>query len=178
MGREPLEAGPLLVALGALVTLVSLFVDWFDPDGSAWTVFEVIDLLLAGLALTALLLVGERLGLLPRRLVPGISLLVIGAVALVLVASQLIDHPPAAQGGEIEAGAWIALLGTLLMFLGGLLSRVRVSLAMNPPTCPVAPQTPAPPGPTSPGATTPGRPPRQYGQPPGTAQPPPPDPRY
>ncbi len=175
MGREPLEAGPLVVALGALVMLVSLFIDWFDPGGSAWTVFEIIDLLLAALSLAALVLVGERLGLLPRRLVPGISLMLIGAAALVLVASQLINHPPGAQDHDLDVGAWLALAGTVIMFLGGLLSRVRVSLAMRPPAEPAAAShQPAPPAPAGAAPTTPGQPSPHYGQPPGAVQPPPP----
>lgn len=177
-GREQLEAGPLLVALGAVMMVVSLFLDWFDPGGSAWRVFELVDLLLGLLALTALLVAGEQIRLLPRRLVPGISLLIVGAAAFVLVASQLIDHPPGAQGSGIEEGAWLALAGTFVMFLGGLLSRVRVSLAVRSPTAPgAASHPPAQPAPMDPRATTPGHPAPPYGQPPGGVPPRPPDPR-
>ena len=45
-----IEAGPVLVGLGALVLLVSLFLDWYEPDVTAWEAFEVLDLLLAALA--------------------------------------------------------------------------------------------------------------------------------
>ena len=49
--RQRFDAGNALVAVGAVVLLVSLFLDWFGPpDGgtgvSAWTTFEVLDLLL------------------------------------------------------------------------------------------------------------------------------------
>ena len=38
--RERFDAGTGLVALGAVLLLVSLFVDWYDPSGDAWAVFE------------------------------------------------------------------------------------------------------------------------------------------
>ena len=48
-----IDAGPALAALGAALLLFSLFLAWFDGrDG--WRVFEALDLVLAGLALTAL----------------------------------------------------------------------------------------------------------------------------
>ena len=45
--RERFDAGTGLVALGAVLLLVSLFVDWYDPSGTAWSVFEFVDILLA-----------------------------------------------------------------------------------------------------------------------------------
>ena len=55
---EPLrEAGAAVAAVGALLLLVSLFLDWYG-DGregySAWTLFELIDLVLAAIALLTL----------------------------------------------------------------------------------------------------------------------------
>ena len=52
------------------------------------------------------------------------------AVAFLVVVSQLVNHPPAATEADIEVGAWLALAGTLLMFLGALMSRSGVSLAV------------------------------------------------
>ena len=45
-----IEAGPVLVGLGAVVLLISLFLDWYQPGVTAWDAFEVLDLLLAALA--------------------------------------------------------------------------------------------------------------------------------
>ena len=42
--RERFDAGTGLVALGAVLLLVSLFIDWYDPSGDAWAVFESLDL--------------------------------------------------------------------------------------------------------------------------------------
>ena len=52
-----IEAGPVLVGLGALVMLVSVFLDWYEPNITAWQAFEVLDLLLAALSLAALVAV-------------------------------------------------------------------------------------------------------------------------
>ena len=42
--RERFDAGTGLVAVGAVLLLVSLFIDWYDPGGDAWAVFESLDL--------------------------------------------------------------------------------------------------------------------------------------
>ena len=125
-----LELGPLLVALGALLLLVSLFLDWFDGGITAWNVFEVWDLVLAVLAIAALMI---ALG----RLAPEIALLEAGALpfvaiaALVIVASQIIDRPPAAADLARASGCWIALGAAALQLFGALLTLSRVSFAIN-----------------------------------------------
>jgi hypothetical protein len=124
-----LEAGPLLVTLGALLLLVSLFLGWFEGDITAWEAFEVWDLVLFVLALGA---IGGGLGLTTqdveltdRRLLPA------GVVAVaVIVASQIIDPPPAAGGLDPETGAWLALGAALVMCAGALLTFGRVHFAI------------------------------------------------
>src|SRR4051794_25095591 len=103
-----LEAGPLLVALAALLLFVSLFLDWFDGRLTAWHAFEVWDLVLAVLAAAALVMAAGALapgaGLPGRRWLPGVAL----AVVLIVV-TQLLDPPPAALGDHLGTGAWLAL---------------------------------------------------------------------
>jgi hypothetical protein len=131
--RQRFDAGTVLVAAGALLLLVSLFLDWFGPPGAgggvnAWTTFEVLDLLLAVLALAAvatLIVVGDAAVLL-QRAVPWICF-----AALVIVASQLIDPPPAALDADRETGAWLALAATLVMACGALLSSARISVIVD-----------------------------------------------
>ena len=60
--RERFDAGTGLVAVGAVLLLVSLFIDWYDPGGDAWAVFESLDLVLAGAAVCGLLAVAPRFG--------------------------------------------------------------------------------------------------------------------
>jgi len=128
---ERLDAGHLLVGAGGLVLLISLFLDWFDPGITAWTAFEVLDLVLAGVAVVAIL------GLLRRLLgshVPApahASHPVLGVIALVLVGAALINHPPAAIGSSPDTGAWLALAGALVMALGGLLGFGRISVVIT-----------------------------------------------
>ncbi len=118
-----IDAGPALAALGALLLLVSLFLDWFGR-ASGWAVFELVDLVLAGLAVAALLAAAER-GI-ERRWLPAI-----GAAALVVVAVQLFEPPPAARGGDRDTGAWVALAGALLLAIGGVLTTAAVSVSVQ-----------------------------------------------
>ena len=145
-----LDAGAAVAAVGAILLLVSLFLDWYgdgDEGYSAWTVFEVIDLLLAAIALLALSTFANRSGL--RRELPDAPLLVLGGVALVLTVSQLLNDPPAVAFSELDpqTGAWLALAGAALVLAGGFMSVARVSLALSvehrdtaPPAAP-SPQT-------------------------------------
>jgi hypothetical protein len=123
-----LDAAPLIAGLGGLVLLISLFLHWYQPGLTAWRVFEVLDLVLGALGVAALWLalvavLQER----PPR--PGM-LPAIGIAAFVIVVSQLINHPPAAQGSSVEGGAWLALASSALMASGGILEATGVSLSV------------------------------------------------
>jgi hypothetical protein len=148
--RGGFEVGPLLAIGGVLLLLVSLFLDWFEPkldepDINAWKIFEVLDLLLAGSALVALVAALARLGLrLPQSVRKPGALLPAAGLALVIVLSQVLNHPPAAVGRDTAIGLWLALVGAGLMLVGAGLSVARVSLAVNvdrrePPTRPMPP---------------------------------------
>jgi hypothetical protein len=125
-----LEAGPLLVTLGALLLLVSLFSSWYGGDISAWEAFEVWDVVLFVLALGS---IAAGLGLatqgddfVERRYLPAAAV----AVAAI-VASQIIDPPPAAAGQDPDTGAWLALGAALVMCVGAVLTVGRVRLALT-----------------------------------------------
>jgi hypothetical protein len=125
-----LEAGPLLVTLGALLLLVSVFLPWFGDDVTAWEAFEVWDVVLFVLALAsgaaAVGLMTQGVDLDDRRFLPA----AVVAVA-VIVASQIIDPPPAAVGLDPDMGAWLALGAALVMCLGAVLTFGRVHLAFT-----------------------------------------------
>lgn len=129
MARK-IEVGPLVALAGAVLLLVSLFLEWFAPGASAWDVFESLDLLLAGLAigagLAALGMLAPELAVLSRRwLAP------LGVLALIIVASQLLDPPPAVAEGERAVGAWLALAAAALIAAGAALSFSRVRFAVT-----------------------------------------------
>ena len=124
-----LEAGPLLVTLGALLLLVSLFLDWFSGGITAWEAFEVWDLVLFVLAIGAIAaglgITTQEIDTIDRRFLPA------GVLAVaVIVASQILDPPPAAAGQDPDTGAWLALGAALIMCLGALLTYSRVHVAL------------------------------------------------
>jgi hypothetical protein len=122
------QIGPMLVALGALVLLVSLFLDWYGPL-AAWDAFELVDVLLAALALAALVVAVGQMAPevvdVDRRWLPAIAV-----AAAVLVAAQL-DPPPAAAELSAGTGAWVAFGAALVMVVGSVLSFGRVSVAVS-----------------------------------------------
>lgn len=131
---ERVNAGQLMVMVGAAVLLVSLFLDWYEPGLSAWRIFEIADIVLTGLAIVALATalpmrlpgeVGETTERLDRKL-PWI-----GLAALVLVFVTLVNTPPAADGLGLEFGAWLGLIGAALMTAGGFLSTSQVSIVIS-----------------------------------------------
>ncbi len=139
-----LDAGMLLIGLGALALLISLFLDWYSGHGSefgaavafsGWQSFELVDLVLAALALAALYAVAETLVLAGRiPPLPALVALAAGPLALLLVVVSLIDEPPlinVVSGFEPDTGVWMALAAAAVMTIGALLTRVRISLVLT-----------------------------------------------
>ena len=93
------DIGPVVLALGRSSLLVGLFLAWYG-DLNAWDVFELVDVLLAALAVAALVaavgLLTPDVEYLDRRLLPWI----VGAT-VVLVATELLNPPPPAGGQEL-----------------------------------------------------------------------------
>ena len=125
-----IEAGPILLLLGALLLLVSLFLDWYDDVLNAWEAFEALDLVLAAVALGLLAsaagLLSPEVDVVDRRWIPWLAL-----IALAVVVSALLDPPPAVQGEERELGACLALASTVLLALGALLTFGRVHFRLD-----------------------------------------------
>ena len=128
-GPRRIDAGDVLAALGALLLLIGLFLDWFG-DANGWEAFETLDLVLAAGALAALAAAASGAGLLrapsPRVLAP------LGVVLVLVVLVQLVDPPPAiADEADPGTGAWLALSGAALVALGGLMRVARVSVSLD-----------------------------------------------
>src|SRR5204863_6842045 len=112
-----------------------LFLHWYD-DLSGFTVFEVLDLVLLGLAIASLASAAEGVGFrLPGRepLSPSGRSLLIGIATLVIVFSQAVNNPPAVahSGNGPEIGLWLALAGSVLMLVGAVLGSARLWLAVD-----------------------------------------------
>jgi hypothetical protein len=124
-----IEAGPVLVGLGALLVLVSVFLDWYQPNVTAWEAFEVLDLLLVALAVAALVgavgAIRPDATVIERHWLPAI----VAAIAII-VASQILDPPPTVVG-DPDTGAWLALGAAVVMCIGTLLTLGRVSFALT-----------------------------------------------
>lgn len=124
-----IDAGALLVAAAALLLVVSLFLDWFGVSGrqgiTGWQAFEVLDLVLVCAALAA---VAAAVGRLDARVLLGAAIL-----AVVVVASQLIQPPPAALGPGVERriGAWLGLVGALGLLAGAALSAAKIAVTVD-----------------------------------------------
>lgn len=122
------DIGPFVLALGALLLLVGLFLDWYGVF-NAWSVFELVDLLLAALAVASVVgaagLLTPEVEYIDKRALPWLV-----GVAFVVVATQLMDPPPVAAEQDLGLGAWLSLAGTVLMVAGTVLSFSKVSFAV------------------------------------------------
>jgi hypothetical protein len=155
---DTLPIGPVVAAAGALLLIVSLFLNWYEGDLEAFTVFEFLDLLLVLLALATIASLAGGLGLIRPAPSPAVSLAV-ALFTIFVVGSQVVNDPPlvAGVGGPgKDLGIWLALAGSALMVAGSILAFARISLAVEArpsrraaadadPTRPLSdPETPAP----------------------------------
>jgi hypothetical protein len=128
-----LSLGPLVASVGAVLLIVSLFLDWYE-DISGFTVFEFLDLLLTGLAVVMLVSLADAIGLVRSGMRSGVPL-VVAALALVIVLTQVVNDPPAVaaqDGNDQDIGIWLALGGAALMVAGAVLSTARIAIAVEP----------------------------------------------
>jgi hypothetical protein len=151
-----IPVGPLVAAVGGVLLIVSLGLDWY-AELSGYNSFEVLDLVLVLLALVTLVVLAAELGLLHTPLRDGTPL-VIGVAALVIVLSQLINPPPAGLNDDIGTGLWLGLAGAALMLAGAILSTARIAIAVEPRargSADAAPAASAPPAAPPPRSSTP-----------------------
>jgi hypothetical protein len=146
---ERLNAGILVAALGAVALFVSLFLNWWERGISAWTAFELVDVLLAAIAAVAVAAAVAETARRPiamdrDRLLPALA-----AAALALVVISIVNNPPATNGFSEDVGAWIALGGAILMVAGAFMAQRRVSIVISS-----SPRQAAPPQPTEPRGPT------------------------
>ncbi|HYN51322.1 MAG TPA: hypothetical protein VES62_10390, partial [Thermoleophilaceae bacterium] len=124
--------GPLVAAIGAVLLIVSLFLDWYEADLEAFSVYEVLDLLLVLMALATIASLAGGLGVIRAAPSPGVSLAV-ALFTVFVVLSQVLNDPPAVANGEAgkEIGIWLALAGAGLMVAGSVLAYAHISVAVE-----------------------------------------------
>ena len=122
------EIGPLIVAAGSIMLLVSLFLDWYG-DQSAWDAFELADVVLAALSLAALAAsvgqIAPEVGYLDRRWIPATVIPI-----AILVIAEILSPPPVVGGADPQTGAWLAFAAALVMLAGAVVSLGRVSFSV------------------------------------------------
>jgi hypothetical protein len=155
MRETQVPIGALVAAIGAVLLIVSLFLDWYG-EVTGFTIFEFVDLLLLALALATLAALAAAIGLVNAAVRPG-HVLAIAALALLVVFSQLVNDPPlVANAGDVDksTGIWLALAGSALMVAGAVLSTARIAIAVAPRDRTGADHA-APPRPSSPASEDP-----------------------
>ncbi len=121
-----MRLGELVGAVGGLGLLVASFLPWYSAGGenaTAWQAFSVIDLVIAGAALSSLSVAIVVIGRISVSYPIAGSAVATGfaAVALILIVIRLID-PPGGGGVVVEYGAWLGLASAAAATVGGYLS--------------------------------------------------------
>jgi hypothetical protein len=139
--------GLLVSALGAIVLIVSVFLPWYEVTStlhagagagvdvghrlatvSAFRALRDVDIVLLVLAALAILDALAPLAPTGRPLPGGAggSVVLLGAVAATFVLFRMLAPPPSVVGVaelSLREGAWLALLGSLAIALGGMWPR-------------------------------------------------------
>jgi hypothetical protein len=130
--ERQLALGPLVAAVGAVLLIVSLFLDWYEGI-TGFTAFEFIDLLLVLLAVATIASLAGGAGLFEPAPPPAVSLGV-ALFTIFVVLTQIINDPPMVVLTERDQdiGIWLALSGSALMVAGAVLGYASISLAFEP----------------------------------------------
>jgi prepilin signal peptidase PulO-like enzyme (type II secretory pathway) len=141
-----LRLGELIALAGAICVIVSLFQPWYENAAgrlSAWDTFGPALVLLMLGALVALVLVlstvTERSTALP--VAAAVWSTVFGIIAVIAAIVRLLERPHGAT--ELCAGAWLALIGAILILVGSWQSMRDERPSLYRPAQPT-PRTPPP----------------------------------
>jgi hypothetical protein len=200
MDVNRLRTGELVAGIGGLALILIMFIfDWYGPPGAvqeiaaardidigganAWRIFDFTDIVLFVVALVGVgLAVLTALEQSPAMPVAGSVLTTAaGIIGSVWLFYRILNQPGPNDLIDVEIGAWLGLLATLAIAVGGWLSMREEGVATAQPpqfgqTRPAPPPSPAPPPPQAPPAREPAPPPAppQAAPPPPPAAPPPP----
>lgn len=146
---------PLIAAGGGVLLFISLFLKWFGAEGfdetvSAWEYYDLIDIILAAIALIVagigVMLVTGNTANLPAS--PGAIVTTASLIAFTIVAANVLDVP--LEGIERKFGLFVALIATVAMLVGGSQLGAPGATPRTRVQEPAAPPPPPPPPPASP----------------------------
>lgn len=123
MDLRRLRAGEWVAAASGVALLVSLFLPWYGPgSATAWESLSAIDVLLAFVAATGVLLAivtaAQRVAAIPIALSALVALAAIVGVLLVLF--RMLDVPDGASGREWAL--WLGLAGAAGIAVGAVMA--------------------------------------------------------
>jgi hypothetical protein len=129
MDLRRLRHGEWIAAAGGVILVLSLFLDWYREfvgvdlavDLTGFESFDVLDIvlvLIAALAIALAVLQAAR----DSPAIPvgaGVLTVVFGALGVLLVAYRIVNQPGPNELIEVRAGAWVGLLATVAITIGG-----------------------------------------------------------
>jgi hypothetical protein len=126
-----LRDGEWIAGAGALALLASMFLHWYGldlalldvvaPEATAWQAFDVLDIVLALLALVPLALVFTQATRQSPAIPVFLSVMTVlaGLLAAVLILYRVVNQPGPNEIVTVQAGAWLGLLAALVIAGGG-----------------------------------------------------------
>ena len=122
MDLRRLRAGEWMAAASGVALLVSLFLPWYEPRTSGWESLAAVDVLLAVVAASGVLLAivtaVQRVPAVP--IATSALVLISGMFGVLLVLFRLIDIPDGAAGREWAL--WLGLAGALGIVAGAFIA--------------------------------------------------------
>jgi O-antigen/teichoic acid export membrane protein len=140
MDLRRLRAGEWVAAASGVALLVSLFLPWYEPDASGWESLAAIDVLLAFVAASGVLLAivtaVQRVPAVPIATSALVS--IAGTFGVLLVLFRVIDLPDGAAGREWAL--WLGLAGAAGIAAGAFIAmRDEIRPGATRPDIPVIP---------------------------------------
>jgi hypothetical protein len=140
MDLRRLGAGEWMASISGVVLLVSLFLPWYGPSASGWESLAAIDVLLALVAASGML-VGivtavQRVPAVP--IATSALVMISGTFGVLLVLFRVIDLPGGAAGREWAL--WLGLAGAVGIAAGAFIAmRDEIRPGATRPDIPVIP---------------------------------------
>jgi hypothetical protein len=119
-----LRDGEWIAGAGGVALLAAMFLHWYGAgpfEVTAWQAFEVLDVVLALLALVPLGLVFTQ-ATRPSPSLPvafSVCTMLAGTLAALLILYRIVNQPGPNDVVEVEAGAWLGFVAAIVIASGG-----------------------------------------------------------